>query len=255
MSKVLENKLIEEFKDRAYFTREELFEFYRYFEPDLKEGTLGWRIYNLKNRDIIKSLKRGLYLISDKQKYKPRISSSLLKLAVQITKPFDGIKHCIWEPAWLNEFSQHQTSKSMLLAEIEKDFEESLYYKLIDMNRKEVFLNPDEKTIDLYIAESSQPTIVKSLLTRAPLSKRTEKKITFYTPTLEKILVDLYSEEKLFHFLHGSELIHIYENAITNYSINFTKLFSYAKRRERGEDIRQFMITHMSHLVKDIIDD
>jgi hypothetical protein len=77
----------------------------------------------------------------------------------------------------------------------------------------------------------------------------------FYTPLLEKVLVDLFAEEKLFYYLQGSELIHIYENAINKYAINFTKLFSYAKRREREQDIKQFMINHMFHLVKDILDD
>ena len=53
MPKIIENKLIQEFKDRGSFTREELFDFFRQFEPDLKEGTLAWRIYDLKNRNII----------------------------------------------------------------------------------------------------------------------------------------------------------------------------------------------------------
>ncbi|MFP4469173.1 MAG: DUF6577 family protein, partial [Bacteroidales bacterium] len=80
MPKVLEKKLIEEFKEKDFFTREELFEFYRYFEPEIKKGTFGWRIYDLKNRNIIKSLKRGLYVISYKPKYKPDASPSLFKL-------------------------------------------------------------------------------------------------------------------------------------------------------------------------------
>ena len=255
MSKGIENRLIEEFKNREYFTREELFNFYRSFEPNLKEGTFGWRIYDLKNKNIIKPLKRGLYIISYKPRYKPLISPNLLKTAKLITERFEGIKHCIWETAWLNEFVQHQTSKSILFIEIEKGFEESLFYELKDTMHKEVFLNPDEKAIDFYIAESSQPVIIKKLLTRAPLSKRTEKKTKFYVPTLEKLLVDFYAEEKLFYYLQGSELMHIYENAISNYTINFTKLFSYAKRREREQDIKQFLTNHMFHLVKDIIND
>lgn len=255
MSKVFENRLIEEFKDKEYFTREELFEFYRYLEPKLKEGTFGWRIYDLKNRNIIKPLKRGLYVISNRPIYKPDISPSLLKIVKQLTERFDEIKYCIWETAWLNEFTQHQTSRSTLYIEIEKGFEESLFYELKDTMQREVFLNPDEKVVDFYIAESNQPVIIKKLLTRAPLSKRTEKKIKFNTPTLEKILVDLFAEEKLFYYVQGSELIHIYENMITSYTINFTKLFSYAKRREREQEIKQFMTNHMSHHIKDIIDD
>jgi len=255
MPKILENRLIEEFKDKKAFTREELFLFYRYFEPELKEGTFGWRIYDLKNRNIIKPLKKDLYVISYKPKYKPDISHNLLKIVKQLSEKFGEVKHCVWDTIWLNEFVQHQTSKSILLIEVEKGFEESLFYTLKDNLHREVFLNPDEKTIDFYIAESNQPVIIKKLLTRAPLMKRAEKNVKFYAPSLEKMLVDLFAEERLFYYLQGGELMHIYENALSNYPIDFTKLFSYAKRRERKYEIKQFMTNHMFHLVKDIIDD
>ncbi len=255
MTKVLNDILIEEFKDKESFTREELSKFYRHYEPELKEGTLGWRIYDLKDKDIIKPLKRGLYVISSNPKYKPYISHNLFKIAKLLFKKFDEIKLSVWETAWLNEFSQHQVSKSALLIEVEKGFEESVFYTLKDNHFSEVFINPDEQTIDFYIPESNQPIIIKRLITRAPLMRRTEKKVKFNTPTLEKILVDLFAEKRLFHYLQGSELISIYENALSNYTINFTKLFSYAKRRERDLEIKQFITTYMSHLVKDIIDD
>ena len=254
MPKIIENKLVEEFKDWAYFTREDLFEFYRCFEPDLKEGTFGWRIYDLKDRNIIRPLKRGVYVISNQPKYKPELSHELVKLSKRITRKFEDAKYCIWETEWLNEFSQHQASKKTILIEIEKDFIESLYYELKDSSRNELYLNPDDKDINFYIAESNYPVIIKKLITRSPTARRTEKKVKLYTPLLEKILVDLFAEEKLFYYLQGSELMHIYENAISNYAINFTKLFSYAKRREREQEIKQFMTNHLYHLVKDVIE-
>lgn len=254
MSKIIENRLIEEFKDRDYFTRKDLYEFYRYFEPDLKEGTFGWRIYDLKNKNIIRSIKRGLYVISYKPKYKPNISIELIKLAKRITDTFEGTKHCLWETEWLNEFSQHQSSKRIILIEIEKEFIESLYYELRDSSINELYLNPDDKAIDFYIAESNNPVVIKNLITRSPIVSRTEKGITVYTPLLEKVLVDLIAEEKLFYYLQGSELIHIYESAISNYAINFTKLFSYAKRRGKEQDIKMFLMNNMSQLVKDFIE-
>lgn len=254
MPKIIENRLIEEFKDKESFTRQDLFDFYRYFEPDLKEGTFGWRIYDLKDKNIIRPLKRGLYVISYKPKHRPETSTELIKLAKRITDQFADAKYCIWETEWLNEFSQHQTSKRIILIEIEKDFIESLYYELKGSSRNELFLTPDDKVIDFYIAESDYPVIIKKLITRSPITKRTEKKIKFYIPLLEKILVDLFAEDKLFYYLQGSELMHIYENAISKYAINFTKLFSYAKRRDKEQDIKQFMTNHMYHLVKDIIE-
>lgn len=249
MQRDIESRLIEAFRGRAYFTREELLAFFRSVDPELKEGTFGWRIHDLKNRNIIKTFKRGLYVISQKPDYEPDLSPELLKIARQLVGKFDEIRHCIWETAWLNEFTRHQISKSMLIIEVEKGFEEPVFYHLKDAGRRDVFLNPDEKDMDLYVTASAQPIIIKRLLTRAPLMKRTEKKVQFCLPALEKILVDLYAEEKLFRYLQGPEMVNIYENAISGYAINFTRLLGYARRREREEEIRGFMEGEMGYLV------
>ena len=254
MPKIIENRLIEEFKGRGAFSREELFDFFKYFEPDLKKGTFGWRIHDLKNKNIIKSIQRGYYTISYKPKYKPEISEDVIKLTKVISEHFENIKYCIWDTNWINEFAQHQSEKKIIIIEIEKDFIESLYYKLKDSFQFNFYLNPDKKTIDFYISESQNPVIIKKLITRSPISKRTEKRVKFHTPLLEKILVDLFTEKNLFYFYQGAELMHIYENALKNYTLNYTKLFSYAKRRERKQDIKQFMTNNMYHLVKDIFE-
>jgi hypothetical protein len=250
MPKIIETRLIEEFENKDSFSREDLFDFFRYFEPDLKEGTFGWRIYDLKSKNIIKSIRRGFYVISNKPKYKPKISQEILKLSKKITERFEDVKYCIWNTEWLNEFSIHQSSKKIILIEIEKDFTESLYYELKDSFKFDIYVNPNESTMDFYVSESNQPVIVKKLITRSPISHRTEKKVKFYTPLLEKILVDIFSEKKLFYFYQGSELMHIYENAINCYTIDFTKLFSYAKRREKEQDIKLFLKKNMLHLYK-----
>jgi hypothetical protein len=253
MPKVSDQRVRDRFKDISFFTREELFNFYKEFDPELKETTFRWRIYELKKKEIIKVLKRGVFTITNKSTYQPEVSTSLIQIAKKIGNSFSEINFCIWETGWLNEFTQHQTTRSMILIEIEKGFEESLFYALKDSARKDIYLNPDKKAIDLYISESNQPVIIKKLLTRAPLAKQSEGRLKFFTPSLEKIIVDLFSDEKLFFYVQGSELIHIYENAITNYTINFTTLFSYAKRREKENDIKQFMLNHMHHLVKEIL--
>jgi Family of unknown function (DUF6577) len=182
MPKIIEDKLIEEFKNKGAFSREELLDFFRYFQPDLKEGTFGWRIYDLKNKNIIKSVRKGYYTISNKLKYKPEVSDKLLKLAKVISNRFEDVKYCIWDTDWINEFSQHQSSKKLIIIEIEKDFVESLYYELKDAFRFDFYLNPDEKAIDFYISESNNPVIVKKLITRSPILKRNEPRIKFYTP-------------------------------------------------------------------------
>lgn len=255
MTNIIEKRLIEEFKNRDSFTRIELFDFFRSFEPDLKSETFGWRIHNLKNKDIIISLMRSLYSISNRQKYNPEISREIIKIAKKINGQFSDIKYCIWETGWLNEFSLHQASKRIIVVEIEKEFVETLYYELKDSLNFDIYLNPNEKVIDLYVSESSKPIVIKKLITRSPIAKRFEGKIKLYTPTPEKILVDLFADEKLFYFSQGSELTHIYENAVNSYVINFTKLFSYAKRRNKELSIKMFLNKNLPHIMEDVIND
>lgn len=255
MPKIVENKLIEAFKERGSFDRDELFQFYLDFEPDLKESTFSWRIYDLKKKDIIKTIGRGLYVISYKPKYKPVLSDNVLKIVRKTNERFEQIQYAIWENQWLNEFTQHQVSNQMIIVEVEKEFAESLYYYLNDSLKMDFFLNPDEKEIEFYISESSVPVVVKHLVTRAPISKLKDKKNVVPVATLEKIMVDLFADENLFHFYQGSELINIYEKILDRYSINFTKLFSYAKRRKREQEIKQFINNHIPNILENIIND
>ena len=252
MPKIIENYIIEVFKDRSSFDRNELYDFYLSSEPDLKESTFSWRIYDLKKKNIIKTIGRGLYVISYKPKYKPVLSNSALKIARKISERFEEINYAIWEIPWLNEFSQHQTFNQMIVVEIEKEFEESLYYFLNDSLQMNFFLNPDEKQIKFYISEVNSSVVVKRLVTRAPTIKIKEKKTTIPTATLEKIMVDLFADENLFHFYQGSELIYIFKRILNRYSINLTKLFSYAKRRKKEQEIKKFISNHIPNFLEDL---
>ncbi len=252
MPKIIENKLIEAFKEHNSFDRDELYNFYLDFEPDLKESTFSWRIYDLKKKDIIKTIGRGLYVISYKPKYKPVLSENVLKIARKTNERFEEIKYAIWESQWLNEFSQHQTTNQMIVVEVEKEFTDSLYYYLNDTIRMDFFLNPDDKEIQFYISESTVPVVIKRLVTRAPIQKIKNKKAVVPIATLEKIMVDLFADENLFHFYQGSEMVNIYEKIIDRYSINFTKLFSYAKRRRKEQEIKQFISNHIPNFSEDI---
>ncbi len=134
MPRYIENRLIKEFKERSSFTREELYDFFKHFDPELKEGTLGWRIYDLKKKNIIKSIRKGIYAISFKPKYKPNLSHELSKLSKRIYENFEEVNYCIWDTNWLNEFAQHQANKRIIIVEAEKELLESVYYELNDFS-------------------------------------------------------------------------------------------------------------------------
>lgn len=118
----------------------------------------------------------------------------------------------------------HQPVRFLILVEVEKEALEPVFYNLKDNGIRNVFLQPEEKELLRYVNELDNAIILQSLVSKAPLQK--VKKIS--TTTLEKLLVDLFCDKKLFYTYQGSEMIFIFNNAYRRYSIDFTKLFSYA---------------------------
>jgi len=248
MKEYINKKLVENFKGRNHFKRNELYDFYRKFEPNLNEGTFGWRIYDLKQKNIIKSIGQSMYAISYKPKYIPQISNNLVKLDKLIREKYVNAKYSIWETAWLNEFTIHQATRSFIILEIEKFVVDSAYYYLKDKKYKNVFLNPKEDIIKQYISEENETILVKTLLRRAPVQKVRKARV----PLLEKIMVDIFYEKNIFFFYQGEEMFNVFDKAIRKYSINFTKLFAYAKRRGQEKKIKEYINMNFQDIVREL---
>ena len=100
-----------------------------------------------------------------------------------------------------------------------------------------MYLNPDENLLEHYIYEERVSIIVKPLVTKTPLEK--EQKIS--TPSIKKILVDIFVDRKLFSAFQGSELVHIFNTLYRTYALNITKMTAYAKRRAKDQELIDFM--------------
>jgi hypothetical protein len=229
-------RLKKEFKGRESFSREELFDFYRQFEPYLKETTFRWRIYQLKGNKIITPIKRGLFTFSFKPIFKPEIGEVEKKISSKIEKQFDQLKYCVWSTQITHEFMLHIPARVITILQVEKDALEPVYRFLKEENIRNIFIEPEDKEIERYIYESENAIVLQSLVSKSPTQKI--KKVS--TITLEKLIVDLYCDKKLFAAFQGSELVHILNNAYNRYSIDFTKLYNYSKRRRKETEIMEF---------------
>lgn len=253
--KFIENKFVEKFENKDFFTRVDIRNFFENYEPDIKDGTLGWRIYELNQKNIIKSVKRGLYTISNQKKYVPDVSQQIFNLGKKIQGRYEDTNYCVWASSWFNQFSRHQKTKDLLIIEIEKDFIESMYYYIKDNFKFDAYLNPSPKVINFYVAESRNPVIIKKLITKSPLEEVVQKKAKIFVPSMEKMIVDIYADEEIFYFYQGAERRYIYENIIKNYSINFTTLLSYAGRRERRDELKSYLLDIVGNDLKKLIHD
>lgn len=230
-------QLKREFGGRENFSRRELFDFYSRYDPELKEATFRWRIYDLKQKKIISPISRELFSFTYKPVFKPEIDDTERKLGAKITRQFPGMKWCIWSTRILNEFMLHQPGKFITILEVEKDAVKPVFHFLKDINTRDVYLLPEEKELEWYVYEGGSALIVESLVSKAPLQKVKNTP----TATIEKIIVDIFTDRRLFSAFQGSELSQIINTAHSRYGFDFTKLFSYAKRRRKETDLMDYL--------------
>jgi len=114
------------------------------------------------------------------------------------------------------------------IIEVEKGSEENVFYFLSDI-QENVFLNPSKDILDKYANRNESIVIIKNLITDAPLQDVEQVKI----PSIEKILVDLIVDIRLFTGYQGRDLDSIIENAFQYNTINKDTLLRYAERRRK----------------------
>lgn len=236
---------LERFTPAPTFTRQEVYSFFQKYEPDISEGAVAWRIYDLRKQNLLRDVKRGVYSLTELPAFTPPLSEELLLLN-SILHEFSDSNSCnIWDTKWVNDFVELQTTSSMVVVEVEKEIMDSVFYAFKDRNISEVYIKPDSTVIQKYVSEANRPVVIKPIVSRSPLQTIQDVKV----PTLEKILVDIFCDDKLYYAFQGNQLQRIYEKVVTSHPINFSTLFTYAKRRNREPQIKsQFL--HLSN--KDI---
>jgi hypothetical protein len=232
MSDTIENKITIYFKSRDKISREELLVLIKKDFTNWTDNTINIYLSILQKKGIIHSLSRGMYALGKEETFQPHLNNKLVKIASIINKTFPFVEYCVWESAWLNDLMRHQTFKNFTIVEVEKVANEQVFNQL-NTNFPNVFINPDEKTIERYIGALDNAIIIKNLNSEAPIQKCKNINV----PTLEKILVDIIADEKLFSAQQG-ELEFIFKSAFDKYNINESKMKRYASRRNRVAEIK-----------------
>lgn len=222
-------KLQDQFRDSGLFSQDELHIFYKRFDPELKRSTLRWRIYELKKRGVIKSVKRGWYSLDTKNEWKPELTNDLKHIFSILNEEFPYIEFCLWTTKWLRQYSHHMPTAYLTLIETEKDTEESVFRYLKNSLKAPVLLKPNAKEVTTYVDWNELNVFVKTLTSQSPLDEIDG----IHIPKLEKIIVDLFLDHVALSAFKGGELRTIYKNLFEQYSINWSTLKRYASRRNK----------------------
>lgn len=225
------------FQDKSILSKTDLFNFFLRFDQKMHESTFRWRLHDLKQRKVITALSKKWFTLEYKPNYLPQLNKTENAIAKIVKDNFRGMKYCIWPTRLLQDFMLHQPGRSIILVEVEPAAAESVFHTLKDNKINDVFLKPGEIELSRYVFEATKPVIVQNLITKSPMQYRFDS----VTTTIEKMIVDIFTDKKLFSAYQGSELSEIINQAYDRYAINFTTLMSYATRRKKADELTKFL--------------
>jgi len=230
--------LTRHFKEKNVIEKADIVDFYRIADERIELTTIRWRVHSLVQKGILQRVGRGKFRFGKSINYIPEIFPKSKSIYHKIIACFPFIRVCVWHSSVLNEFMQHQTGKFYYLVEVEKDAVEAVFYSLKERNLS-VFLNPNQEIFDKYIPENKDVYIVKTLVSEAP----TQQIGKICTVSIEKMLVDIFCDETLFAAQQGAEMRTIFNEALSKYTVNQSKMLRYADRRKRKKDFNNYLKT------------
>ena len=130
----------------------------------------------------------------------------------------------------------HQPFRFYQIVEVEKEATESVFFCLKDAKFQAV-IEPTHDLIEKYISAEKDTIIVKPLVSEAPL----QIIHGISSPTIEKLLVDIFCDDIIFAAQQGSEMATIYNEAFNKYSVYQDRLLRYANRRRKKQHIINYL--------------
>lgn len=182
---------------------------------------------------------RGKFQLGSEEHFTPVLPEELIKVYNQLHKDFPYLEACLWNTSVLNEFTVHQPGRFFNLVEVEKEAIESVFHQLQDSGIP-VFLQPSSRHFEHYVIEKRNAFIVQALISEAPLQMA--KGVP--TVTLEKILVDLLTNNPVFNAFKGAELNTVFINAAEKYTLNENRMLRYAGRRGKTKELLNYMMSN-----------
>lgn len=214
-------------------------------QKGISQTQLRWYIFELKKEGLITDISKGVYAIPQNEFIPPDDSKDLRQISEKIKDNLPYLKFCIWKTAWVHDLMIHQPSSNLMLIEIEGKAEESIYSLLEEEIPPPLLIRPTKKEIERYILGADR-FIIRPLIHDAPL------KIDLSSnPRIEKILVDLWSDEDLFQAYQGKELENIFVNAMNSFNVNLTTLLAYAERRRKRKKLIEFLNAKIKERLND----
>ncbi len=185
---------------------------------------------------MLKRISRGMFVFSDIIGFSHDLHKEDIAIYRKIHKKFPFASVCVWNTRVFNHFTHNMLFKYYTIVEVERVAMRSVFYFLNEFKTRVVF-NPSAEIMDLYTGIVMNTIIVIPLISQAPLLDQNG----VITPSIEKILVDIFCDPVIFASQQQNEMQNIFEISFRTYNINLQSLLRYAGRRNKQNEITAWM--------------
>ena len=223
----------------------ELRELYDYLDKDgntdITRKTVSWYLTKLVESGKLQRVAHGKYAVGTKQQFIITPTDAQRSLNKELKQNWPYAHFCIYNGNIISPLQHHLSANNITYIETEREAIVAVFNHLRDEG-KVAYLRPTRELIYNYIDMSHPSIFVKPLITESPIQECSG----ILVPTLEKLLVDL-QKDKDFFYLQEAEGMNIFQNALSLYSINESRLLRYASRRGIRKEIKTIIQTINSH--------
>ena len=188
----------------------------------------------LESGDVARIGRNAYCVKGDLLDYEYAYSDVSIEIARTLTEEFYDLDFRIFELTQLNNFVNHQIAHNVIFLFTEKELTTSVFENLKKDYGGRILINPTED--DFFNYRQDGMIIVRNLLTESPKGRK-----QFWHTDLEKMLVDIFSENLIKAMFGESEYPAIYETAFKKFVVDESQMFRYAKRRNIDEKLRRFI--------------
>lgn len=234
----MQREIVNKIPEDTIFSRQDLSSIAFKISTDFKETLLRNLLEKMLSEGQIVRVGRNQYQKSsfggNKNVYINSYSEEAQIIVSWMQEKYPLLEYRIWELGWLNEFWNHQIAQNKIFVEVERMGCEFVYTELNDEYDGHILLRPDEK--ELYRYAGPDTVIIDRLVSEAPKGNPDD-----YNMPLEKLIVDLFANKNLRSMVHIGEYAKAIAEMFDKYYIDQVKLFRYAKRRHKKEEIYRFL--------------
>ena len=220
--------------DKKVFGRQEILETAYREKSGFKATSLRNLMAHLLDSRTIVRVGRNRYINKNLKNYENHYSDQVADIISEVEAKFPLLDFQVWELRWLNEFFNHLIAKNIVFLEVENSGCEFVYSFLSETRKGALLLRPSQKELEYYSFDGT--VIINRLISETP-----KKRINSHHVAIEKIIVDLFADKTVKSLLSVDDYPEAIERIFEKYAVDRSKLFRYAGRRNKSEEITAFL--------------